>query len=205
MVPRILTGLTSFDEILIFVMRTYPEPLNFIFCPGGQSAVTATDPRGPELSDLLEMKRRMGCISKPELEILSGEALDLLWQAFEPATKAFRRRGLYQAESPVGRDSRTEDARKLFVVFRSERLPRSRGPTCDCALRRTIAPVRRTLERRVLQWPFRSRRLNSCIISNPTCAAMASRLKGDVDIPDSKTSTKERNDETTNTYPPDPS
>src|SRR5207245_140984 len=67
---------TSPDQIVILVMRADPEPLDPVLLPYGQSAVVAPDSSGPKSAHLLEVKRWMSGVAKPEFEVFPGEPLD---------------------------------------------------------------------------------------------------------------------------------
>src|SRR5437899_10824037 len=51
--------------------------------------VATADAGRPKATDLLEVKRGMGRVAEPKLEVLPGKTPNLWRQAFEPATKLF--------------------------------------------------------------------------------------------------------------------
>ena len=65
-----------FDQPLVLVMRTDPDPnkvRTILHCEG---AVIDPDPHGPQLSDFLEMQRGVRRVRLQEFEVLSAHSLD---------------------------------------------------------------------------------------------------------------------------------
>jgi hypothetical protein len=130
----------------------------------------------PDPTDLHEFLT--GIVPVPPATGLTGALLNLRRQAVEPATKAFRDRGIHPAQGLVrlGFPPLTDCGRP--EVGCCGRLPRSAGPTGRFAQHRTIAPTRQTRAARAWRWPLRFRRLNSCPKNNPAHAGVASGFKG---------------------------
>src|SRR5437773_189570 len=109
---------------LVLVMRPNSEPFCFATFHNGEGAIVVADAR----RHLLEVQKGMTRVARPQFEILSGEAPDLWWQLEEPATKAFRRRGIHPAARRADPCFRLRGADKPRGAFRFGRLPRSVDP-----------------------------------------------------------------------------
>ena len=65
-----------FDQSLILVMRTDPDPDKVRTVLHGEGAVIDPDPRGPQLPDFLETQRGVRWVFFQEVEVLAGHSLD---------------------------------------------------------------------------------------------------------------------------------
>src|SRR5881296_4167121 len=101
------------------------------------------------------MKRGMGWVAQPQLEVLACKTADFQWQALIAATKASCCRGNHRAAFPADPGFRRRGADKPRGAFHFGRLPRSGGPIPGHDARANAARVRRTLGAAVSQWPVR--------------------------------------------------
>jgi hypothetical protein len=63
-----------FEHAIVLVMASNPEPEKAIRNGGGQSAMLKPDSNRPNLTDFLELKRRMPRIAFQESEIFEASA-----------------------------------------------------------------------------------------------------------------------------------
>lgn len=80
----------SIDQPLILIVGSYPYPNVIAFIQSGKNPICNSYASGPEMSNLLEVQRRVGGIGLQQFEVLPSSLLHRLRKTIEAIPKTGR-------------------------------------------------------------------------------------------------------------------